>query len=94
MPPDPDLLQSSSLLALILTSPILIIGTFLPLLLLAGIVIIRVRTYRRIVALGQQSAETMRRTLELNAQLAARQEKMIALLTEIRDRLPAWPPGA
>ena len=99
----PDQLPDLSLWHLILSDPVLLISTLLPLLVIGGLVFYRIRTYRRITALAARNEQRYERTHELSAaqwqEAAARTERMIALLTEIRDQLariapPDMPAGS
>jgi hypothetical protein len=87
------------MMQLILSDPVLIIGTLLPLLLIGGLIWVRMRAWRRVNALAARNEQRFDQTKEQSAALwqeaAARTERMIALLTEIRDQLAKIaPPGA
>jgi len=80
MPPD----QIPDLLHILLMDPILLAGMLLPTVILAGLLIYRVRASRRITRLTKQTEARWEQSV-------ARTEKMIELLTEIRDRLSDVP---
>lgn len=76
-----------------LTDPILLAGTLLPLVLLAGLLFYRIRATRRFTRLTKQNAEALERTEARWEESAARSEKMIELLGEIRDHMARIAPG-
>ena len=58
------------------------------LLIVGGMVGFRVWTYRRLRRLTERNDSRYQETVALYAQTAERHAQMIALLTQIRDRLP------
>jgi hypothetical protein len=58
------------------------------LLILGGVAAFRVWTYRRLRRLAERNDSRYHETVALYAQTAERHDQMIALLTQIRDRLP------
>jgi len=84
-------------LRIFLTDPILLVGSLLPFVMVAGLLIYRIRMSRRLTALSRRNAEALDQTAARWQESAARTEKMIALLTEIRDHTaklaPGTPPG-
>ena len=76
---------------MLLADPVLLIGSLLPLAIIAGVLFYRLRVHRRLNALAARNEErfdqTKRQTAALWQEAAARTERMIALLTEIRDHL-------
>ena len=76
---------------MLLADPVLLIGSLLPLAIIAGVLYYRLRVHRRLNALAARNEErfdqTKRQTAALWQEAAARTERMIALLTEIRDHL-------
>ncbi|HEY2445595.1 MAG TPA: hypothetical protein VGI20_07655 [Rhizomicrobium sp.] len=70
-----------------LTDPILLAGILLPLVILAGLLFFRIRASRRFAALTKQNEERWKES-------AARTEKMIELLTEIRDHAARIAPNS
>jgi hypothetical protein len=83
MPPD----QVMDPLHLFLTDPVLLIGSLLPLVMLGGLLIYRIRVTRRFTRLTKQNEEALSQTAVRWEEAAARTEKMIGLLTEIRDHM-------
>jgi uncharacterized membrane protein YccC len=97
--------QLTDPLRIFLSDPILFVGAFLPVVILAALVIYRIRISRRFASFAKRNAEvrdeTKARWQEVAArnaeardentarwqEAAARTEKMIGLLTEIRDQL-------
>jgi hypothetical protein len=96
----PDELPDLSPMGLFLSDPILLIGSLLPFILVAGVLFFRWRAWRRLSAVMARNEQRNDRTREESdaqwREAAARTERMIALLTEIRDQLariiPAEPP--
>jgi hypothetical protein len=84
-------------LRIFLTDPVLLVGSLLPVVMLAGLLIYRIRMSRRLAALTRRNAEALDQTAARWQESAARTEKMIALLTEIRDHMAkiatVAPPG-
>lgn len=66
----------------------------LPFVMVGGLLIYRIRMSRRFVALTRKNAEALDQTAARWQESAARTEKMIGLLTEIRDYLAKIPPDA
>jgi hypothetical protein len=87
----PDQLPDLSLTHMLLADPVLLIGSLLPLVILAGVIYYRLRVHRRLSAIAARNEEQFDRTRQQSAaqwpEAAARTERMIALLTEIRDHL-------
>lgn len=81
MPPD----QLADPFRLFLSDPILLVGSLLPVVMLAGLLIYRIRWMRHFNKLRKQNAEALDRNEARWNEAAARTEKMIELLTEIRD---------
>jgi hypothetical protein len=81
----------------ILGDPVLLVGMFLPFILVAALLFYRIRVMRRFTALTKQNARALDENVSRWQEAAARTEKMITLLTEIRDhmeRIAPLPPGA
>ena len=80
-----------SMTELILSDPVMLIGLVLPLFIVGSLVWYRLRTYRRITSLAARNERRYDETREESAvhwqEAGARTERMIALLTEIRDQL-------
>jgi hypothetical protein len=78
-----------SMTQMFLSDPVLLLLTVLPFLLIGGALWYRLRTWRRVNALAARNEQRYDRTREESAALwqeaAKRTERMIALLTEIRD---------
>ena len=74
-------------LHLFLTDPVLLVGSLLPLLMLGGLLIYRIRVSRRFAAMAKRNSEALQQNAVRWDEAAARTEKMIALLTEIRDQI-------
>jgi hypothetical protein len=93
----PDQLPDLSLTHMFLSDPVLLIGSLLPLVILAGLLYFRLRAHRRLNALAARNEERFDQTKQQTAvqwqEAAARTERMIALLTEIRDHLARIAPG-
>jgi hypothetical protein len=87
----PDQLPDLSLTHLFLSDPVLVIGSLLPILVLVSLLYYRLRAYRRITALAARNEQRYDLTSQQNVahwqEAAARSERMIVLLTEIRDHL-------
>jgi len=83
MPPD----QAMDPLRLFLSDPILLAGMVLPFVMVGGLLIYRIRMSRRLTALTRKNAEALDQTAVRWQESAARTEKMIVLLTEIRDHM-------
>jgi hypothetical protein len=83
LPPYPSMTE------LLLSDPVLLIGMLLPFLIIGGVLWYRLRAWRRVNALAARNEQRYDQTREESAALwqeaAARTERMIALLTEIRD---------
>ena len=80
----PEQIQYPTMTQLFLADPVFLIGILVPILIAGGIVWFRIRAYRRITTRVDRTAE------HNNAQwleAAARSERVIVLLTEIRDQL-------
>ncbi|HEX4158483.1 MAG TPA: hypothetical protein VHY79_08400 [Rhizomicrobium sp.] len=90
MPPE----QVTDILRIFMTDPILLIGSLLPIILLGGILIYRIRVSRRFVQLTKQNSEALGQNALRWQAAAARTEKMIELLTEIRDHMARIAPDA
>jgi hypothetical protein len=86
-----DQLPDLSLTHMLLSDPVLLIGTLLPLLIVIGVIYYRSRAYRRLTALAARNEQRYDQTREQSAaqwqEAAARTERMIALLTDIRDHV-------
>ena len=87
----PDQLPDLSLTHMLLADPVLLIGSLLPLAIIAGVLYHRLRVHRRLNALAARNEERFDQTKQQTAALwheaAGRRERMIGLLTEIRDHL-------
>jgi large-conductance mechanosensitive channel len=83
LPPYPSMTE------LLLSDPVLLIGMLLPFLIIGGVLWFRLRAWRRVNALAARNEQRYDQTRDESAALwreaAARTERMIALLTEIRD---------
>ncbi|HEX3430219.1 MAG TPA: hypothetical protein VHT03_04975 [Rhizomicrobium sp.] len=90
MPPD----QALAPLNLILADPILLAGMLLPFVMVAGLLIYRIRLSRRFATLAKRNAEVLDQTAGRWQEAAARTEKMITLLTEIRDHMAKIAPAS
>src|SRR5271166_2098662 len=92
----PDQLPDVPLTHLFLSDPVLLVGSLLPILVLVGALFYRLRSYRRITALAARNHQRYDQTNQENAahwrEAAARSERMIALLAEIRDHLARMAP--
>jgi hypothetical protein len=93
-----DQLPFTSLLLLSLSDPVFVVGIILPVIIAGGIIWYRIRAYRRLTAITARVDQTAEQNTAQWDQAAARAERTIALLTEIRDHLariaPATPaPG-
>lgn len=82
MPPD-----QLDPLRIFFTDPVLLIASLLPVAMLAGLLVYRIRTSRRVAQLTKQNREALDQAAIRGTEAAARTEKMIALLTEIRDHM-------
>ena len=83
---------------LLLSDPVFLIGMLLPLLIIAGALWYRLRAWRRVNALAARNEQRFNESREDSAahwqEAAARSERMISLLTEIRDVVARIvPPG-
>jgi len=76
-----------------LGDPILLVGMLLPFVMLGGLLIYRIRTSRRFTALTKQNAAALEQTAARWDESVARTEKMIGLLTEIRDHMARIAPS-
>src|SRR5262245_36950994 len=87
----PDQLPYHSVAQLFFSDPVLLIGSLLPFLLVGGVIWYRMRAWRRLTALATRNDQRYEQTREESAaqwqEAAARSERMIALLTEIRDQV-------
>ena len=90
MPPD----QLADPYRIFLTDPVLLAGSLLPIVMLAGLLIYRIRVSRRVTQLTKQNAEALNRNETRWQESAARTDKMIGLLTEIRDHLAKNTPAS
>jgi hypothetical protein len=93
MPPD----QAMDPLRVFLTDPVLLAGSLLPFVMVGGLLVYRIRISRRFTALTKQNAEALNQNVARWEESAVRTEKMIGLLTEIRDhmaRIVAGPPSS
>ena len=90
MPPD----QVPDTLHLFLTDPVLVIGSLLPLVMIGGLLVYRIRVSRRFTAIAKQNAEAFQQNAVRWEEAAARTEKMIGLLTEIRDQIARIAPDS
>ena len=90
MPPD----QLPNPYLLFLTDPILLASFLLPLVMLAAVLIYRIRVTRRVAALTKRNAEALERNEARWQESAARSDKMIELLTEIRDHAARLAPDS
>ena len=79
--------QTMAPLNVFLTDPILLAGSLLPFVMVGGLLIYRIRMSRRFTALTKQNAEALNQNVARWEESAARTEKMINLLTEIRDHM-------
>jgi len=71
-----------------------LIGILLPVVIGASVLAVagfRIWTYRRLNSIAKRGDTRYGETVTMYAQSAERHDKMIALLTEIRDRLPRPP---
>jgi hypothetical protein len=87
----PDELPDLSPIGLFMSDPILLIGSLLPFVLLSCVLFFRWRAWRRLNAVVARNERRSDQTREQSdaqwRDAAARSERMIALLTEIRDQL-------
>ncbi|HLY07362.1 MAG TPA: hypothetical protein VKR31_16570 [Rhizomicrobium sp.] len=74
-------------LHLFLGDPILLVGTLLPVVMIGGVLIFRIRQSRKLAALTKQNAQAIEQNAARWDESVARTEKMIGLLTEIRDHM-------
>lgn len=81
-------------LHLILGDPILLAGMLLPFVMVGGLLIYRIRMSRRFAALTKQNAAALEQSAARWDESVARTEKMIGLLTEIRDHMARIAPGS
>ena len=83
LPPFPSMTE------LILADPVMLIGLLLPFLIIGAVLWYRLRAWRRVTALAARNEQRYDQAREESAALwqaaAARTDRMIALLTEIRD---------
>jgi hypothetical protein len=79
--------QVTDPIRLILMDPILLAGTLLPFVMVGGLLIYRIRMSRRLAALTKRNAEALSQNAVRWEESAVRTEKMIGLLTEIRDHM-------
>jgi hypothetical protein len=91
-----DQIPYPSMAQMLLSDPVLLMGTLLPLIIVAGLLWYRMRAWRRVNSLAarneQHFAETREQSAALWHEAAARTERMIALLTEIRDHVARMAP--
>jgi hypothetical protein len=91
-----NLLPYPSMTQLLLSDPVLLIGMLLPFLIIGGVLWYRLRAWRRVNALAARNEQRYDQTREeshaLWQEAAARTERMIALLTEIRDLVARMAP--
>jgi len=83
MPPD----QLTDPLRIILSDPVLLVGSLLPFVMLGGLLIYRIRVSRRFTLLAKQNAQALDANAARWKESVERTEKMIGLLTEIRDHM-------
>lgn len=87
----PDQLPDLSMTHMILSDPMLLFLTSLPLVIIIGVIYYRMRTWRRLTAMSARNEQRYDETREQNAaqwqEAAVRTERMIVLLTEIRDHV-------
>lgn len=81
-------------LHLILGDPVVLASLLLPLVMLCGLLVYRIRVSRRFTALTKQNAEALEQNAARWDESVARTEKMIGLLTEIRDHMARIAPGS
>jgi len=90
----PDL----SITHLFLSDPVLLTGFLLPLVIIGAVLFFRIRAYRRITALAARNEQRFDRSSATTTaqwqEASERSERMIALLTEIRDQLARIAPPA
>ena len=75
----------------VFADPVLLVGLFLPFLFVGILLYSRIRLTRRLGAMSARNAQALDENSVRWQESAARTEKMIALLTEIRDHLAAAP---
>lgn len=83
----PDRITEWSVFQPFLTDPILLVGSLLPILIVGILLYQRIRLTRRLTRMAARNAETIDQTAARWQESAARTEKMIALLTDIRDHM-------
>jgi len=84
MPPDTQVTYWT-LFQSILSDPVMLVALFLPFVILAVVLYFRLRLTRRLTAMSARNAKALDENSARWEEAAARTEKMIALLTEIRD---------
>jgi hypothetical protein len=80
----------------VLGDPILLVGLFAPLLILGVALYFRLRLTRRLTAMSNRNAQALSDNAVRWEESALRSDKVIALLTEIRDhmaKMAPLPPG-
>ncbi len=90
----PDRMTEWSALSQFASDPVLLAGLLLPFVMVAVLLYIRIRGSRRLAALTKRNDEMLRQNTARWEESAARSDRMIALLTEIRDHLAAMAPPA
>jgi hypothetical protein len=87
MPPDGPFNIWTTAFQPIFADPVLLVGMVLPFLFVGILLYSRVRLTRRLSQLSARNAQALDDNVARWQESAARTEKMIALLTEIRDHL-------
>jgi hypothetical protein len=93
MPPNAPSLYAVAFQA-ILTDPVLLVGMLLPFLFVGILLYHRMRVSRRLTAMSDRNAKAMDENIVRWERAGGRTEKMIGLLTEIRDHLSRMAPPA
>lgn len=94
MPPDPQVNVWKIMLQQMLADPVLLVGMLAPFLILGIVLYFRLRLTRRLTAMSTRNAQALTDNAARWQESAARTDKMIALLTEIRDHMASMAPPA
>lgn len=89
LPPLPPL-PNPFLLAF--SDPLFLVTLSVPIMIFGGLIIYRIRVSRRVNAIAKRNEQVHKRNEEQWQEAAARSQKMVELLTEIRDHLAKWTP--
>ena len=92
MPPDSQFNMWTTAFQPILADPVLLVGMFLPFLFVGILLFARLRLTRRLTAMSARNAQALDENAVRWQEAAARTEKMIALLTDIRDHVARLSP--